>query len=73
MAGVLTPGQHRKCMSRIRSRNTKPSVNGALFTLNHLFLENFAVRHAVSYGESGRELNLVAAEDKTEYEKDKLL
>ena len=63
MAGVLTPGQHRKCMSRIRSRNTKPSVrnehlNGALFTLNHLFLENFAVRHAVSYGESGRELNL---------------
>ena len=67
MAGVLTPGQHRKCMSRIRSRNTKPSVrnehlNGALFTLNHLFLENFAVRHAVSYGESGRELNLVAAE-----------
>lgn len=56
MAGVLTPGQHRKCMSRIRSRNTKPSVrnehlNGALFTLNHLFLENFAVRHAVSYGE----------------------
>ncbi len=56
----------------------KPSVrnehlNGALFTLNHLFLENFAVRHAVSYGESGRELNLVAAEDKTEYEKDKLL
>ena len=61
MAGVLTPGQHRKCMSRIRSRNTKPSVrnehlNGALFTLNHLFLENFAVRHAVSYGESGREL-----------------
>ena len=26
MAGVLTPGQHRKCMSRIRSRNTKPSV-----------------------------------------------
>lgn len=49
MAGVLTPGQHRKCMSRIRSRNTKPSVrnehlNGALFTLNHLFLENFAVR-----------------------------
>ena len=74
MAGVLTPGQHRKCMSRIRSRNTKPSVrnehlNGALFTLNHLFLENFAVRHAVSYGE----LNLVAAEDKTEYEKDKLL
>ncbi|WP_413685072.1 hypothetical protein, partial [Phocaeicola vulgatus] len=78
MAGVLTPGQHRKCMSRIRSRNTKPSVrnehlNGALFTLNHLFLENFAVRHAVSYGESGRELNLVAAEDKTEYEKDKPL
>ena len=78
MAGVLTPGQHRKCMSRIRSRNTKPSVrnehlNGALFTLNHVFLENFAVRHAVSYGESGRELNLVAAEDKTEYEKDKLL
>ena len=55
MAGVLTPGRHRKCMSRIRSRNTKPSVrnehlNGALFTLNHLFLENFAVRHAVSYG-----------------------
>ena len=48
-------------------------LNGALFTLNHLFLENFAVRHAVSYGESGRELNLVAAEDKTEYEKDKLL
>ena len=46
MAGVLTPGQHRKCMSRIRSRNTKPSVrnehlNGALFTLNHLFLEKF--------------------------------
>lgn len=45
MAGVLTPGRHRKCMSRIRSRNTKPSVrnehlNGALFTLNHLFLEN---------------------------------
>lgn len=44
MAGVLTPGRHRKCMSRIRSRNTKPSVrnehlNGALFTLNHLFLE----------------------------------
>ena len=48
-------------------------LNGALFTLNHLFLENFAVRHAVSYGESGRELNLVAAEDKTEYEKDKPL
>ena len=74
----LTPEQRRKCMSRIRSRNTKPSVrnehlNGALFTLNHLFLENFAVRHAVSYGESGRELNLVAAEDKTEYEKDKPL
>lgn len=49
MAGVLTPGQRCKCMSRIRSRNTKPSVrnehlNGALFTLNHLFLENFAVR-----------------------------
>ena len=68
MAGVLTPGQRCKCMSRIRSRNTKPSVrnehlNGVLFTLNHLFLENFA----------GRELNLVAAEDKTEYEKDKLL
>ena len=78
MAGVLTPGQHRKCMSRIRRRNPKPSVrhehlNGAWFTLNHLFLENFAGRHAVSYGESGRELNLVAAEDKTECEKDKLL
>ena len=60
------------------SRNTKPSVrnenlNRLLFTLDHLFLEYFAVRHAVSYGESGRELNLVAAEDKTEYEKDKLL
>ena len=78
MADVLTPEQRRKCMSRIRSRNTKPSVrnehlNGALFTLNHLFLENFAVRHAVSYGESGTELNLDAAEDKTVYEKDQLL
>ena len=73
MADVLTPEQRRKCMSRIRSRNTKPSVrnenlNRLLFTLDH-----FAVRHAVSYGESGRELNLVAAEDKTEYEKDKPL
>ena len=78
MADVLTPEQRRKCMSRIRSRNTKPSVrnenlNRSLFTLDHLFLEYFAVRHAVSYGESGRELNLVAAEDKTEYEKDKPL
>ena len=78
MAGVLTPGQHRKCMSRIRSRNTKPSVrnenlNGLLFTLNHLFLENFAVRHAVLYGEGSRELNLIAAEDETEYEKNKPL
>ena len=78
MAGVLTPGQRCKCMSRIRSRNTKPSVrnenlNRLLFTLDHLFLEYFAVSHAVSYGESGRELNLVAAEDKTEYEKDKPL
>ena len=26
MADVLTPEQRRKCMSRIRSRNTKPSV-----------------------------------------------
>lgn len=56
----------------------KPSVrnenlNGLLFTLNHLFLENFAVRHAVLYGEGSRELNLIAAEDKTEYEKDKPL
>lgn len=78
MAGVLTPGQRCKCMSRIRSRNTKPSVrnehlNGALFTLNHLFLENFAVRHAVLYGEGSRELNLIAAEDETEYEKNKPL
>ena len=73
MADVLTPEQRRKCMSRIRSRNTKPSVRRLLFTLDHLFLEYFAVRHAVSYGESGRELNLVAAEDKTEYEKDKPL
>ena len=78
MAGVLTPGQRCKCMSRIRSRNTKPSVrnehlNGALFTLNHLFFVSTTSRHAVSYGESGRELNLVAAEDKTEYEKDKPL
>ena len=58
MADVLTPEQRRKCMSRIRSRNTKPSVrnenlNRLLFTLDHLFLEYFAVRHAVSYGESG--------------------
>lgn len=65
-------------MSRIRGRNTKPFVrnenmNGLLFTLNHLLLENFVVRHAVSYGESSRELNLVAAENKTEYEKDKPL
>ena len=49
----------------------KPSVrnenlNGLLFTLNHLFLENFAVRHAVLYGEGSRDLNLIAAEDKTE-------
>ena len=78
MADVLTPEQRRKCMSRIRSRNTKPSVrnehlNGALFTLNHLFLENFAVRHAVLYGEGSRELNLIAAEDETEYEKNKPL
>ena len=51
-----------------RETRTRPNAY-----LNHLFLENFAVRHAVSYGESGRELNLVAAEDKTEYEKDKLL
>ena len=56
----------------------KPSVrnenlNGALFTLNHLFLENFAVRHAVLYGEGSRELNLIAAEDETEYEKNKPL
>ena len=55
MADVLTPEQRRKCMSRIRSRNTKPSVrnenlNRLLFTLDHLFLEYFAVRHAVSYG-----------------------
>ena len=78
MADVLTPEQRRKCMSRIRSRNTKPSVrnenlNGLLFTLNHLFLENFAVRHAVLYGEGSRELNLIAAEDETEYEKNKPL
>ena len=56
----------------------KPSVrnenlNGLLFTLNHLFLENFAVRHAVLYGEGSRELNLIAAEDETEYEKNKPL
>ena len=56
----------------------KPSVrnenlNGLLFTLNDLFLENFAVRHAVLYGEGSRELNLIAAEDETEYEKNKPL
>ena len=78
MADVLTAVRRRKCMFCFCISNTKHSVrnenlNRLLFTLNHLFLENFAVRHAVSYGESGRELNLVAAEDKTEYEKDKLL
>ena len=78
MAGVLTPGRHRKCMSRIRSRNTKPSVrnehlNGALFTLNHLFLENFAVYRTVPYGKAGKDLNLIAAETEVEYKKNKPL
>ncbi len=78
MADVLTPGHARKCMSRIRSRNTKPSVrnehlNGSLFTLNHLFLEIFRCTSCGFVWRERQELNLVAAEDKTEYEKDKPL
>ena len=66
MADVLTSEQRHKCMSRIRSRNTKSEIV-------HLFLENFAVRHAIPYGESGGELNQIAGEDKTEHEKNRPL
>lgn len=56
----------------------KPSVrnenlNGLLCTLNHLFLENFAVYRTVPYGKAGKDLNLIAAETEVGYKKNKPL